>query len=67
MPQARWQSGKIKKRAYQGKQEEKKVCPKRAGRAEESRKGHTKESKQGSSLFLGVNSNLPLGFYLLSG
>ena len=47
MPQARWQSGRNMKRAYQRKQEEGKVCPKRVDRAEESRKEHTGESKRG--------------------
>lgn len=46
MPRARWQSRKIKKRAYQRKQARGKVCPERAGEAEKTRKRHTRESKQ---------------------
>ena len=48
MPRAHRQSGKNTKKAYQGKQEEEKVCPERVGKAGKSRKGHTRESKQGA-------------------
>ena len=43
------------KRAYQRKQEEGKVCPKRADRAEEIRKGHTRESKRGKKYARGAS------------
>ena len=55
MPQACWQSGKITKRAYQRKQARGKVCHKCVVRAEEPRKGHTRESKRGKKYARGAS------------